>query len=107
MGAHFEALGEGVLLVPFDPRYIEVGFNLVSVQVCTSITDENYRIISGIPFKADYSQDVVCPPMPWPLSELGITKGGGIPYSTQKPIGTTQLFHSLQFRIKTIIIPKK
>ena len=34
MGAHFEALDEGVLLVPFDPRYTQVGFNLVSVQVC-------------------------------------------------------------------------
>ena len=33
MGAHFEALDMGVLLVPFDPRYIQVGFNLVSVQV--------------------------------------------------------------------------
>ena len=34
MGAHFEALDEGVLLVPLDPRYTQVGFNLVSVQVC-------------------------------------------------------------------------
>ena len=33
MGAHFEALDEGVLLVPLDPRYTQVGFNLVSVQV--------------------------------------------------------------------------
>ena len=34
MGAHFEALDEGVLLVPLDPRYTQVGFNLISVQVC-------------------------------------------------------------------------
>ena len=34
MGAHFEALDEGVLLVPLDPRYTQVGFNLVSIQVC-------------------------------------------------------------------------
>ena len=32
--AHFEAPDEGVLLVPLDPRYIQVGFNLISVQVC-------------------------------------------------------------------------
>ena len=34
MGAHFKALDEGVLLVPLDPRYTQVGFNLISVQVC-------------------------------------------------------------------------
>ena len=34
MGAHFEALDEGVLLVPLDHRYTQVGFNLISVQVC-------------------------------------------------------------------------
>ena len=34
MGAHFEALDEGVLLVPLDPRYIQVGCNFFSVQVC-------------------------------------------------------------------------
>ena len=33
-GAHFETLDEGVLLVPFNPRYTLVGINLVSVQVC-------------------------------------------------------------------------
>ena len=38
MGAHFEALDEGVLLVPLDPRYTQVGFNLMSVQVCHYIT---------------------------------------------------------------------
>ena len=34
MGDHFEALDEGVLMVPLDPRYTQVGFNLLSVQVC-------------------------------------------------------------------------
>ena len=34
MGAHFEALTEGVLMAPLDPRYTQVGFNLISVQVC-------------------------------------------------------------------------
>ena len=33
VGTHFEALYEGVLLVPLDPRYAQVGFNLVSVHV--------------------------------------------------------------------------
>ena len=33
MGAPFEALDEGVLLDPLDPRYIQVGFNIISVQV--------------------------------------------------------------------------
>ena len=32
--AHFEALDEGILLVPLDPRYTQVGFNLISVQLC-------------------------------------------------------------------------
>ena len=35
MGAHFEALDEGVLLVPLDSRYTQVGFNPTSVQVCS------------------------------------------------------------------------
>ena len=34
MGAHFEALDEGVLLVPFDSRFTQVGFNVISVEVC-------------------------------------------------------------------------
>ena len=34
MGAHFEALDEGVLVAPLDSRYTKVGFNLISVQVC-------------------------------------------------------------------------
>ena len=36
MGAHFAALDEGVRVVPLDPRYTHVGFNLVSVQVCVN-----------------------------------------------------------------------
>ena len=40
MGVHFEALDEGVLLVPLDPRYTQVGLNLVSVQVCNHITND-------------------------------------------------------------------
>ena len=38
MGAHFEAFDGGVLLVPLDPRYTQVGFNIISVQVCNGIT---------------------------------------------------------------------
>ena len=34
MGAHFEALNEPVLMAPSDSRYTQVGFNLISVQVC-------------------------------------------------------------------------
>ena len=34
VGAHFEALKEGVLMAPLDSRYIQVGFNVFSVQVC-------------------------------------------------------------------------
>ena len=34
VGAHFEALSEPVLMAPSDSRYTEVGFNLLSVQVC-------------------------------------------------------------------------
>ena len=34
MGAHFEVLEEGVLEVLLNPKYTQVGFNLVSVQVC-------------------------------------------------------------------------
>ena len=37
MGAHFEALDDGVLLVLLDPRYTQVGFNIVSVQVCHTV----------------------------------------------------------------------
>ena len=34
MGAHFEALYEGVLVAPLESRYTQVGFNLISVHVC-------------------------------------------------------------------------
>ena len=34
VGAHFEALTEGIRIVPLDSRYTQVGFNLMSVQVC-------------------------------------------------------------------------
>ena len=34
MGAHFEALIEGVLMASLDSRYTQVGFNFISVQVC-------------------------------------------------------------------------
>ena len=33
VGAHFEALDEGALLLPLDPRYTQLGFNLIFVQV--------------------------------------------------------------------------
>ena len=33
-GAHFEALIAGVLMAPLDPRYTQVGFNSIFVQVC-------------------------------------------------------------------------
>ena len=36
MGAHFDALDEGVSMVPLNPRCTHVGFNLVSVQVCVN-----------------------------------------------------------------------
>ena len=36
VGAHFEALDEGVLVAPLDPRCTQVVSNLVSVQVWTS-----------------------------------------------------------------------
>ena len=37
MGARFEALDEIVLMAPLDPRYTQVGFNLISVQVWLEI----------------------------------------------------------------------
>ena len=37
MGARFEALIEGVLMAPLDFRYTQVGFNLISVQVCYTL----------------------------------------------------------------------
>ena len=44
VGAHFEALDEGVLLVLLDSRYTQVGFNLISVQVC--LFQENRNVLS-------------------------------------------------------------
>ena len=35
--AHFEDLDEGVLMALLDPRYTQVRFNSISVQVCDSI----------------------------------------------------------------------
>ena len=32
--AHFKDLDEGVLVAPVESRYTQVGFNIVSVQVC-------------------------------------------------------------------------
>ena len=34
VGAHFEALVEGILMAPLDSSYTQVGFNLTYVQVC-------------------------------------------------------------------------
>ena len=34
LGARFEELIESVLMTPLDSRYTQVGFNLISVQVC-------------------------------------------------------------------------
>ena len=45
VGSHFEALNEGVLLVPYDPKYTKVGFNLVSVQVCVDLTSRLHQVI--------------------------------------------------------------
>ena len=36
-GAYFKALDEGVRVAPLDSGYTQVGFNLVSVQVCLRI----------------------------------------------------------------------
>ena len=44
MGARFEALVDGVLMAPLDSRYNQVGFNLVSVQVCAPNLTENPTI---------------------------------------------------------------
>ena len=34
VGAHFKALNELVLMAALDSKFIQVGFNLISVQVC-------------------------------------------------------------------------
>ena len=38
VGARFKAFREGVLLVLLNPRYTQVGFNLISVQVSVSVS---------------------------------------------------------------------
>ena len=50
MRAHFEALDEGVLLVPLDPRYTQDGFNLVSVQECMVylVRRRSFLCLSGL-----------------------------------------------------------
>ena len=40
MGAHFEALDEGIIMAPLDSRYTQVGCNYVSVQVCPPLITE-------------------------------------------------------------------
>ena len=57
MGAHFEALDEGVLLVPLDPRYTQVGFNLISVQVCFSFFFHFYSLSLSCARKRDDLSD--------------------------------------------------
>ena len=37
VGAHFEALVEGVLVAPLDSRYSHVGFNPISAQECPGL----------------------------------------------------------------------
>ena len=49
MGAHFEALDEGVLLVPLDTRYTQVGFNLISVQAQWHKTSELLLLSGDLP----------------------------------------------------------
>ena len=44
MGAHFEALDEGVLMAPLDPRYTQVGFKYISVQVWDLTAKKNILI---------------------------------------------------------------
>ena len=45
MGARFEALIEGVLMAPSDSRYTQVGFNLISVQVCEDFHKDFLRLV--------------------------------------------------------------
>ena len=37
MGARFEALDKGVLMASLDPRYTQVAFNSIPVQVCCRV----------------------------------------------------------------------
>ena len=63
MGACFEALDEGVLMVPLNPMYTQVGFNSISVQVY-SIKKKQciyYRKWNVVVFKFDFGKrHVVC-----------------------------------------------
>ena len=66
VGAYFEALDEGVLLVPLDPRYTQVGFNLVSVQVCLPDGNILLQNLRRVPIPKSFS---------YVLSLLKIPKG--------------------------------
>ena len=44
MGAHFEALDDGVLLSPLESRFTQVGFNLISVQVCNVLLRPKFKV---------------------------------------------------------------
>ena len=49
VGAHFEAHSKGVLMAPLDPRYTQVGFDSISVQL-------HYRSFLRAPRKKYLSQ---------------------------------------------------
>ena len=42
VGGSFKALNKGVLLVPLDSRYTQIGFNIVFVQVCVTVNKVCY-----------------------------------------------------------------
>ena len=44
-GAHFKAINEGILMAPLDSRYTQVGFNLISAQVCLPRIQRYHRNI--------------------------------------------------------------
>ena len=47
MGARFEALDEGFLMVPLDPRFTQVGFNSIPAQVClTNVAGLEYLYLT-------------------------------------------------------------
>ena len=56
VGAHFEALDEGVLLVPLYPRYTQVGFNVKSVQVCIVVVPADRCVCHGWQVAHDHVQ---------------------------------------------------
>ena len=45
MGENFEVLDEGVLVVPLDPRYTQIGFILICVQVCGDERSRNLYLL--------------------------------------------------------------